>query len=364
MKIREVISFFERIAPSSFQESYDNSGLQLGDPEADVSGALLCIDVTEEVVEEAVSLNIRLIISHHPVIFTGLKSLSNRSFTERIIIKAIKNDIAIISLHTNLDNSYRGVSWKMAEKLRLINLQVLRSMKDALVKLVFFVPSSHLEKVRQSIFNAGAGVIGEYDMCSFNVEGKGTFRGSENTNPYTGTKGEFHTENEIRVETILPSFLQEKILDALVEVHPYEEVAYDFYPLKNEFRRAGAGITGDLEQTMDEKEFLVLVKNIFKCGCIRHSDFTGRKISKVAVCGGSGSFLLNDAISSGADAFISGDFKYHQFFEPDRRILLADIGHYESEQFTKELFYESLTKNFPKFAVHLSKINTNPINYL
>jgi len=364
MKVKEIISWIDGIAPFSYQESYDNSGLQTGNPETEVKGSLVCIDVTEEVIDEALRLDANLIISHHPVIFGGLKTITGKTFPERIIIKALKKDIAIISVHTNLDRSFHGVSRRMAEKLGLINLKVLDPVKDSLVKLVFFVPPDHLEKVREGIFEAGAGVIGEYDMCSFNLKGTGTFRGSQNTNPFVGQKGELHTEKEMRVETILPSYLQNNILQALLKSHPYEEVAYDIYPLKNEFSRAGMGMIGDIDPARDEQDFLDFVKEVFLSKCIRHTALLNRKISRVAVCGGSGSTLIGKAICAGADIFITGDIKYHQFFEAENRILVADIGHYESEQFTKEIIYESLTEKFPKFAVHLSEVNTNPINYL
>ncbi len=364
MKVKEIITWFDGLAPFGYQESYDNSGLQTGNPEMDINASLLCIDVTEEVVDEAINLGANLIISHHPVIFGEMKSISGKTFFERVIIKAIKNDIAIISVHTNLDNSFNGVSMKMCEKLHLKNIKILVPLKNSLCKLVFFVPTDHHDMVRQSIFDAGAGVIGNYDMCSFNVEGTGTFRGSENTTPFIGKKGEFHFEKEVRVETIFPSVLKHKIIASLLRSHPYEEVAYDIYPLENKFEKMGMGMTGDLPVAMKEKKFLEKVKIIFKCGCIRHTRLLGRDIKKVALCGGSGSYFLKEAIASGADIFITGDFKYHQFFETEDKILVADVGHYESEQFTKEFFYELLTKNFPKFAFHLSKVNTNPINYL
>jgi dinuclear metal center YbgI/SA1388 family protein len=364
MKVRDVISLFEDEAPFSWQEPYDNSGLQAGDPEAVISSVLVCIDVTEDVIDEALSLHANLIISHHPVLFGELKSLTGKTGPERVLIRAIKNNISILSVHTNYDSSMQGVNRKIAEMLGLKDIRILQPQKDSLLKLVFFVPTDHLEKVRMSIFKAGAGVIGAYDMCSFNSEGSGTFRASEHTNPFAGKRGEFHTEKETRVETILPANLQDKVVSALIDAHPYEEVAYDIYPLRNRFEGAGMGMTGILDPSMDESGFLEWIKELFHCGCVRHSALLGRKISKVAVCGGSGSFLLKSAIEAEADVFVTGDFKYHQFFGAGKKIMIADIGHYESEQFTKELFHEALTKKISTFAVHLSKVNTNPINYL
>jgi dinuclear metal center YbgI/SA1388 family protein len=364
MQLKEIISVFEKAAPFFLQESYDNSGLQTGNPGMEISAALICLDVTEEVLSEAISLKANLIISHHPLIFNGIKSLTGRNSTERILIRALKEDIAILSVHTNFDSIAKGVSFKICEELKLNNLQVLDPMKSSLFKLVFFVPVEHAASVREKVFEAGAGVIGNYDMCSFNTTGDGSFRASENTSPFVGDKGKLHYEKEIRVETILPVSHINQVVSSLLKAHPYEEVAYDLYPLANENYSAGMGMTGILEEEMDEREFLELLKEKFKPGCIRHTNFLKRKIKKVAVCGGSGSFLLLKAIASGADVFVSGDFKYHQFFEAENKILIADIGHYESEQFTKELFYELLIKNYPKFALYLSAVNTNPINYL
>ncbi len=364
MKLKEIISFFEQTASFSYQESYDNSGLQTGHPGMDVSGALITLDVTEEVIDEALSHKLNLIISHHPVIFEGIKQITGRDATERILVKAIKNDLAILSVHTNIDSVSLGVNDRICQKLGLINRRILSPAGGRLLKLVFFVPTDHAVKVREAVFRAGAGQIGEYDQCSYNVDGTGTFRASANASPFVGEKGSLHREKETRVETILPSHLKDRIIKALLESHPYEEVAWDLYPLLNSFEKVGMGMTGEFEEAMEEYDFLIGLKRIFNTGCVRYTRLTGKQISKVAVCGGSGSFLLKNAIAAGADAFVTADFKYHQFFEADGGILVADIGHYESEQFTKELFYELVTKNFPKFAVRLSEVVTNPINYL
>lgn len=364
MKLKDIISVFGQAAPFALQESYDNSGLQTGDPEMEVKGALICLDITESVLEEALRLKTNLIISHHPLIFHGIKSLTGKNTTERILIRAVKENIAILSVHTNYDSFSGGVSSRICGKIGLHDLKVLDPQKGRLVKLVFFVPVAQAELVRGKIFEAGAGVIGKYDMCSFNVNGEGSFRASSDANPFVGEKGVLHFEKEVRVETIMPDYISNKVIGALLQFHPYEEVAYDLYPLANEYSSAGLGMTGILETAMGEKEFLEMLKERFHAKCIRHTALLNKKISKVAVCGGSGSFLLPKAIESGADIFVSGDFKYHQFFEAENRIVIADIGHYESEQFTKELFYELLIKKYPKFALHLSEVNTNPINYL
>lgn len=363
MRIKEIVAFFERLAPLMYQESYDNSGLQLGDYSADVQGALVTLDVTEGVLEEAIAKECKLIIAHHPVIFGSLKSITGKNMTERIISRAIKNDIAIYAAHTNLDNIEQGVSAKMCEMLNLKNCRVLDPVKGRLKKLVVFVSQSHAGKLRQALFDAGAGQIGNYDSCSFNAEGSGTFRGGEGTNPFVGKKGELSQEPEVRIETIFPEHLKGRVITAMLNEHPYEEVAYDIYPLDNKYPSLGMGMIGELEKTVPEITFLEELKKIFRAGVIRHSALRGKEVRKVALCGGAGSSLLKKAISEKADFFVSGDFKYHQFFEADGKLVMADIGHFESEQYTRELIYDLLIKNFPKFAVQLSEINTNPIKY-
>jgi dinuclear metal center YbgI/SA1388 family protein len=363
IKIIEIIQYFEKIAPSALQESYDNSGLICGDPDNAVNSVLITIDVTEEVVDEAIQEGMGLIISHHPVIFGGLKRLTGRNYVERVLIKAIKNNIAIYAGHTNFDSILTGVNALICEKLGLQNLKILKPVSGQLKKLVTFIPDKAFEQVREAVFEAGAGHIGNYDWCGYSIKGTGSFRGSDDTNPYVGEKGIVHEEKEIRFETIFPVWLQSRILGALLENHPYEEVAYDIYPLDNIYIQAGMGMTGELPVPADENEFLLTLKETFGSGVIRHTALRGMKVVKVAVCGGSGSFLTGDAISAGADFFVSADFKYHQFFEAENKIVLADIGHFESEQFTKELFHELLIKKFPKFAIRFSKVNTNPVFY-
>ncbi len=363
MKISEIIRCIELIAPTDLQEPYDNAGLITGNPDQDVESVILSVDVTEEVVEEAVRKKARLIIAHHPVIFTGLKKITGSNYVGRTIIKAIKNDVAIYAAHTNLDAVNNGVNAKICEKLQLKNTSVLQPLKGKLKKLVTFIPTKELDRVRGSLFAAGAGCIGNYDYCGYTLEGTGSFRGDEKTNPYVGEKGKIHFEKEVRFETIYPAWLESNIISALIESHPYEEPAYDIYPLDNSFNKAGAGMTGYLPDTCTEEEFLDLLKTTFKSKCIKHTKFRNQPVSKIAVCGGSGAGLLLKAISAKADFYISADFKYHQYFDAEGKIVIADIGHYESEQFTKEIFYDILTKKFPKFAVRFSEVNTNPVFY-
>ncbi len=364
MKIKEIVSTLEDYAPLSMQESYDNSGLIAGSDDDQVNSVLLSVDVTEKVIDEAVRRDAGLVISHHPLVFSPLKRITNRSRVERLLMKALRNNIALYAAHTNFDNAARGVNEFICRKLGLKDLQIVSPAAQKLRKLVVFVPSDHADSVRKAIFGAGAGQIGEYDQCSFNLQGEGTFRPSDEASPFTGEKGQMHTEREIRVETIYPFYIEEKVLGAMFESHPYEEVAYDIYPVENKFGEWGMGMTGRMEEPSEEMEFLKTLKEVFSSPVIKHTGLLGGKVEKVAVCGGSGSTLLENAISVGADVFVSADFKYHQFFDADGRIVIADVGHFESEQFTVELFYDILTKKFPKFAVYQTEVNTNPINYL
>jgi dinuclear metal center YbgI/SA1388 family protein len=363
LSVKEVVRVIEESVPLSYQESYDNSGLQIGDPRQEISSILLTIDITEEVIDEAIASGANLIVSHHPLIFGGLKRITGSNYVERCIVKAIQNNIALYACHTNIDNIISGVSFRMAAKMGLANIKVLAPLEGALLKLVVFVPANHAGDIRKAIFAAGAGHIGEYDCCSFNTEGAGTFRASEQAHPFVGEIGKLHTEAEVRIETILPKPIQHKVISAMLKAHPYEEVAYDIYPLANKFSNAGSGAIGNFENPMDETAFLTHLQKTFQVGAIRHTNLSGRKVSKVALCGGSGSFLFKDARNAGADAFVSGDFKYHQFFDADNRIMIADIGHFESEQYTTEIFYEILIKKFPSFAIRFTKVKTNPIKY-
>ena len=364
MKIKEIVSALDRFAPLPLQDGFDNAGLQIGLTEAEATGALLCLDVTEAVLDEAIALGCNLVISHHPLIFKGYKSITGKDYVERCILKAIRNDMVLYAAHTNLDNAKGGVNNKIAEKIGLKHLQVLEPKRNSLLKLVTFVPTEQAERVRKALFAAGCGNIGGYDSCSYNLKGEGTFRAGENTHPFCGSIGELHREEEVRIETILPSYKKGEVVRALLSAHPYEEPAFDLYPLENEWTQAGAGIVGELETPETELEFLKRIKKIFEVECVKHNRLTGREIQKVALCGGAGAFLIPQAIRSGADIFITGEIKYHDYFGHEDEILLAEIGHYESEQYTKEIFYSIIRDLFPNFALHLSKINTNPIKYL
>jgi len=364
MKIKDLIKPIEAFAPLSYQESYDNAGLIVGKYDTNVDSALICLDITEEIIDEAIEQKAGIIISHHPIIFGGLKRLNGNTLVERCVIKAIKNDIALYAAHTNLDAVEHGVSAKLAERIGLKNIKMLKGMPNELLKLSVFVPLSHTEAVASALFEQGAGHIGNYDCCSFSVEGTGTFRGDENTNPYAGKKLVLHSEPEKRIEVVLPKAKKAQVVHALLSAHPYEEVAYDLYPIENMYNKAGIGAIGTLPEPEDELSFLEQVKVLLGNGVIRHSELRGKPIQKVALCGGSGSFLIQAAKSQRADLFITADIKYHDFFLAEQKIILADVGHFESEQFTCEIFRDILMKNFPTFALHLSEHSKNPIQYL
>jgi dinuclear metal center YbgI/SA1388 family protein len=362
--INDILAHLESIAPRQLQEKYDNSGLLTGDSSRPVTRVLLTLDCTENVVDEAIGSGCNLIIAHHPIIFSGLKKITGSNYIERVIIKAIKHDIAIYACHTNLDNILQGVNRRIAEKLGLRNLRVLAPKKDSLSKLVTFVPTENVPKVLDALHQAGAGQIGEYKNCSFQSTGTGTFMPTGDARPAVGEINKVEHVREERLELILPVHREEQVLGALRSSHPYEEVAYYLTRLENESQEVGAGIIGEIDQAMEPIEFLRGLKVSMNTACVRHTAIAERKVKRIAVCGGSGSFLLSKAIAAAADVFITADFKYHQFFDAEGKIIIADIGHYESEQFTKELLKEVLSKKFTTFAINFSKTNTNPISYL
>lgn len=364
MRIKEILQTIEQLAPLPLQESYDNSGLQVGDPNREVTGILLCIDVTEDVIEEAISLGCNLVISHHPIAFRPFKSLTGKNYVERCMIQAIRHNIALYAAHTNLDNARGGVNYRLAQMLELQNVKILQPLENALLKFVTTVPLQYAESVRNALFNAGAGHIGNYDSCSYNLSGEGTFRAKEGANPHIGEIDQLHFEPEVRIETVIPVMKREEVLRALLAVHPYEEPVFDLYPIANNWPQHGSGVVGVLPEPMPEQEFLYLLKDIFNLPTIQHSKMQGREIRDVALCGGAGAFLIPQAITYGADAFITGEAKYNDFFDVEGRILLAVVGHYESEICTKEIFFEIISRKFPTFALHKSAFDSNPVKYL
>lgn len=362
--INDVVSYLEKLAPPAYQESYDNAQLLTGEPKDTVKGILCSLDVTEEVIDEAIEMGCNLVIAHHPIVFKGLKSLTGKTYVERTMIKAIKNDISIYAIHTNLDHVAHGVNKKICDKLGLGYTKILAPKKELLTKITTFVPHADLDAVLQAMFAAGAGKIGEYDDCSFISEGTGTFTPSKNANPSVGQKNVSHREPESRIEVMIPSHLELKIIEALKQAHPYEEVAYYLQKLENENQEVGAGMIGELASAMDEKEFLELLKSNMNLQILKHTSLLHKQIKKVAVCGGAGIFLLPMAKKMGADIFITSDVKYHEFFDAENQIVICDIGHYESEIYTKDLLLEHLSQKFTNIALYLTKVVTNPITYI
>jgi dinuclear metal center YbgI/SA1388 family protein len=363
MKIAELIRELEAQAPPVLQESYDNAGLITGNASWDCTGVLCTLDATEAVILEAKEKGCNLVVAHHPIVFGGLKKINGKNYVERAVITAIKNDIAIYAIHTNLDNVLHGVNAMMADKLGLINRKILAPKGGQLRKLSVFVPHAQTEAVQAALFAAGAGHIGQYSECSFTVPGTGSFKAGAGTNPFVGEQGQRHLEPENKVEVIYPVWLEARIIAAMKQAHPYEEVAYDIYPLNNDYQEVGSGLIGQLPEPMTAEGFLSMLKTSFGLAVIRHTEIPQKTLTTIALCGGAGSFLTKTAIAAGADAYVTADIKYHEFFDAENRLLLADIGHWESEQYTIDLLVHILQAKFPTFAVLQSRVRTNPVYY-
>lgn len=363
MKVKDVIHILEELAPQSYAESFDNTGLLVGDSDQNITGVLVTLDTLESVVDEAISNKCNLIVSFHPIIFSGLKKITGASYVERVVLKAIEHKIAIFAIHTALDNAWNGVNAKICETLNLSNRKVLIPQKGTIKKLITFAPVAESDNIREALFNAGAGKIGNYSNCSFTQEGKGSFNGNDDSNPSIGKRGQTHFEKEVQIGVTFQRHLEGKIISTLHETHSYEEVAFEITTLENTNQHIGMGMIGELTSEMQQADFIAFLKKTMKTNCVRHSKISNKPIKKVAVLGGSGSFAIDAAKGAGADAFVTADLKYHDFFKAENDILLADIGHYESEQFTKELLHSFLNKKITNFAVVLAQTNTNPISY-
>ncbi|MEZ4838824.1 Nif3-like dinuclear metal center hexameric protein [Flavobacterium sp.] len=363
MKLQSIFPILEELAPLTYAEDFDNVGLLLGNPEQEIEGILVCHDALEYVVDEAIQKKCNLIVCFHPILFSGLKKITGRTYVERVVIKAIKNNIAIYAVHTALDNHQNGVNKIIANQLGLLNTKILVPKEKFIRKLVTYTIPENYQQLRNALFEAGAGKIGNYEDCSFNSKGIGTYMGNENSNPEIGERFEFVENDEIKIEVTFEKHLETKILKALFKNHVYEEVAYEIYELQNLHQNIGLGMIGDLENDMNENDFLEFVKEKMHCESIRHSTLLNKQIKKVAVLGGSGSFAIGHAKQQGADAFITADLKYHQFYEAENQLILADIGHYESERYTKNYIVDFLIKKIPNFAIILSEQNTNPVKY-
>ena len=364
MKIKEIISVLEEMAPLAYAEDFDNVGLLVGDQDTEATGVLVCHDALENIIDEAIAKKCNLVVCFHPILFSGLKKITGKNYVERAVIKAIKNDIAIYAVHTALDNHQQGVNKIFCDSLELINTKILIPKQHFIRKLVTFTIAENAEAVRNALFDAGAGTIGNYENCSFNSKGIGTYMGNEHSNPQIGERFEFVEGEEIKIEVTFEKHLENKILKALFKSHAYEEVAYEIYDLQNQHQNIGLGMIGELKKPMNEKELLLFVKEKMQCGGIRHSAFTGKEVRKIAVLGGAGSFAIKNAIQAGADVFLTADLKYHQFYEAENTLLLADIGHFESERYTKNYIVDYLRKKILNFAVILSEENSNPVKYL
>ncbi len=364
MIVQDVINYLEELSPLAYAEDFDNVGLLVGHKNTQITGILVTLDTLEAIVDEAIENNCNLIISFHPIIFKGLKKLTGKNYVERVVMKAIKHDIAIFAMHTALDNALQGVNDMICEKIGLINRRILIPQRGTIKKLTTYAPKEEADKLRVALFNAGAGTIGNYDECSFNTEGIGTFNGNMDSNPSKGKKENLHFEPEIQISVTYAKHLESKILQALFKVHSYDEVAYEVTTLENKNQHIGMGMIGEFNKPMEEKPFLDYIKSKMSTKSIRHSTLLGKPIQKVAVVGGSGSFAISEAKAANADAFITADLKYHDYFSAEDDIILVDVGHYESEQYTKNGLVAFLTKKIPNFAVVLSKTNTNPVKYL
>jgi len=362
MQLSEITKYLEELAPLAYAEDFDNVGLLVGHSN-DITGILVCHDALEEVIDEAIAKKCNMVVCFHPILFSGLKKITGKNYVERAVLKAIKNDIAIYAIHTALDNHQKGVNKIFSDALKLRNTKILIPKQNFIQKLVTYTQPDNAEKLRNALFDAGAGNIGNYEDCSFNSSGIGTYMGNENSNPEYGDRFEFVESQEIKIEVIYEKHLQKNILKALFTNHVYEEVAYEIYNIENAHQNIGLGMIGELDQPMKEHDFLNYVKEKMECGGIRHSAFLNKEIKKVAVLGGSGSFAIKNAISTGADAFLTADLKYHQFYEAENKLLLADIGHFESERYTKNYIVDYLKEKITNFAIILSEVNTNPVKY-
>ena len=359
----DIVVEIEKIAPLHLKADSDNAGFIIGNGNAVCNGVLLSLDVTEEVINEAISNGCNLIIAHHPIIFKGLNKINGNNYVEKTIVSAIKNDIAIYACHTNIDNVVNGVNAKIAQKIGLNKTSILMPKPELIKKLAVYVPESHVQQLEAAIFQAGAGHIGNYSECSFISEGIGSFKPEAAANPVSGKIGERSVGKEKKIEVVFPSWRENSIIQAMKTAHNYEEVAFEITQLSNIHQEIGAGMVGELPHAMKETDFLEMIKDVFNVKMIKHTALLGKMVKKVAVCGGAGSFLVNHAIRSKADFFITSDMKYHEFFDAENRIVIADIGHFESEQYTIELFDDVLRQKFPNFAFLKTKVNTNPVHY-
>lgn len=368
MIVKELIKYLEDWAPPGAAWEKDNVGLLVGSGDEKIENIFLSLELTGEVLEQALKKNCNFIFTHHPLIFNPVKNLDvNKNPNSKLIYKLIKNDINLFSAHTNLDFTKDGVSFTLAKKLKLNKITFLKNEESNQFKVVVFLPETNLDEVASAMFNQGAGIIGEYNNCSFRTNGIGTFKGSANSNPFIGKKENFEKANEVRLEVLVDSWKLNKVINAMLKSHPYEEPAYDIYPLRNKNVNYGAGAIGELDNEMNVNEFLKHVEKSLLLSNFRFVNGNKRRIKKVAVCGGSGSELLNDAISKNADVFITADIKYHTFHDAKNKILLIDAGHYETEVVILKIVEEKIKKLIKEkkenIKVYKYSSSTNPVKF-
>lgn len=363
MTVTDITSELEKLAPLPFAEAFDNVGLLVGDAQMEVTGVLITLDTLESVILEAEKTGCNLVISFHPIIFKGLKRLTATTYVERTVTLAIAKGIAIYSIHTALDNVPGGVSGKLSEIIGLKNTHVLIPKKGSIRKLVTYVPNNAHELLLNKLFEAGGGELGNYSCCSFSNGGLGTYLPGDRAKPSIGSVGVLSKETEQQIHLTFTAEREMAVLEALKAFHPYEEIAFELTTLDNDYQQLGMGIIGELDTPMAEIAFLDLLKSKLNIPTIRHSELRNTPVMRVAVLGGSGAFAIEAAIASGADFLVTSDFKYHDFFKAEGKIILADVGHFESEQFTKNLLVDYLTEKFPNFAIRLAETQTNPVKY-
>jgi len=363
MQLKAIIAYLESVAPLAYQEDYDNSGLIVGEKNQQISGILVTLDCLEETIHEAINSKCNLIVAHHPIVFSGIKQFDNTNYVHRTLQLAIKNDIALYAMHTNLDNIHQwGVNQKIAEKLGLLNTVILRPKTGMLSKLVTYCPKENQDEILEGLFSSGAGHIGNYSECSYTTEGLGTFKPEDGSSPSIGKKGIRSITPEVKIEVLVPHHLQSSILSILGELHPYEEIAYELYPILNSNQSVGSGVIGMLDSPLSSEAFLAHLKKSMELQVIKYTPID-KFIQKVAICGGSGQFLISDAMRFNADAYITSDIKYHSFFDTENHLMLCDVGHYESEKCTIDLIYDILSEKFSTFAILKTRIGTNPVKY-
>jgi dinuclear metal center YbgI/SA1388 family protein len=331
MDVRSIIGILERWAPRDVAMQDDNPGLQCGSVADPVRGILVSLDADLPVIQEAVRKRRTMIVTHHPFLFRPLRSIDTGSERGKIIELLLRHRISLYAAHTNLDFSAGGTSHALAEALGVTHPVFLRRSHRLQKKIVTFVPPEHVDRIAQAMAAAGAGILGDYDECSFRVEGIGTFRGNEKSSPTVGKRGRRERVRETRLEMVVAGRQLEQVIGALQKEHPYEEVAYDVFPCENVSTTHGAGVVGSLRRPVALGTFLLRAKRTLGVKALRYTGNPARRVRTIAVCGGSGAELLDDALAAHADVFLTADVKYHDYQRARGKIALVDAGHFETE---------------------------------